>query len=255
MINQSSWNKLSLEEPKLVWTRSQDAWLSDYQLFISPNTNLMHLPCITITPLKVDWQDQSTDIVIFTSTTAVRLAQKSLSLWSTIKDCQHIYTVGTKTKKICHEHGLIQASHPKDVNNGCELHKWIERKFSSNAKIIHPAAQDLATENPSELRQKGYEINHIPIYKTTSKLSVPSNVIPILNEHLHGVVCFASPSAVKGFFEKLKPQKKIEYVVIGETTANALQRYAEESVTMVDQPSVDKVILRAESILEKMINP
>jgi len=166
--------------------------------------------------------------VIFSSANAVEAVLQYLDeapLW-------RIYCVGRKTA------GLVKAYFPASelaavANSASELADIILEQ-EEPAEILFFCGDLRRDELPDKLKRNGWELSEIQVYQTT-KLPhpVPGNFAAVL---------FFSPSGVESYFSMNKIAPSIPLFAIGETTANAIRKNADNEILLPEQPSVEEMM-------------
>jgi predicted DCC family thiol-disulfide oxidoreductase YuxK/uroporphyrinogen-III synthase len=203
---------LEITEPKIFWTRAADDRKHDSTLFESNQELLVNVPCIRTESLEqVFWPDHHIDILVMTSKTCLRMAMASEFGRRTIAQSTTIVSFGKKTSMAIEDSGH-QVLMPENVHSAEELSIWLMgwAKTDSVIRVLGP--EHPAYPMAESLQAKGLNARNIPIYRTINV--VPKSVV-FSREYrevlaacdlrdsqakaLQSVVCFASPSAVKGF--------------------------------------------------------
>ena len=229
----------------VVWTRSSANWDTDW-VFLQEIGDFYHIPCIkrVATPLNLNEksiafisQHQTIDIVIFTSSFAVSTTLQNEVLHQSVKRCHQIYAVGPATRKKVMQSLCLPCYLPKACRKSSDIFKTILKNCPPPKNILIPGAQTRADNLESNLIANGYKVDSPVVYRTLSIAQETNGKVlskiqcDDLNAKLcPSVICFASPSAVKGFttsFSKIPSypaiQKPIAYC-IGETTARECQK-------------------------------
>jgi len=92
-------------------------------------------------------------------------------------------------------------------------------------------------ELPDALRKKGIEVKEIIVYKTS--------LVPVSINKRYDAVLFFSPSAAESFFSRNSVPRNTTLFVMGETTAESIQKYSTNKIITGDEPDKNKLISQA----------
>jgi uroporphyrinogen-III synthase len=191
----------------LVWTRAAEDWERDAPVLAAAlprEVEIVRVPCIAVQakaatlPAGGPW-----DFVAVTSRNAVRFAAVVPGFLEAARAARRIYTHGTETAKDLAALGLVPSVAP--VRTAAGLCAWLLAEVPPPATFLIPAAEEPAFDLAQGLAALGHRAEALICYGTTA---TPRNVdgAPLtarecqaLAARLAGVVCFASPSAVRGF--------------------------------------------------------
>ena len=93
------------------------------------------------------------------------------------------------------------------------------------------------SELPDALRKKGIEVKEIIVYKTS--------LVPVSINKRYDAVLFFSPSAAESFFSRNSVPRNTALFVLGETTAESIQKYSTNKIITGDEPDKNKLISQA----------
>lgn len=182
-----------------------------------------------------------------TSVTALRCAWQIPALRKALKSAEPIFTFGTATTKALKNLRLkvVKVSASSSEEFGGKLTK----RLGKGTYLGLISAQKPAFALDKYLRRQGWQVQQFPVYKTDESLR-DVNGKKVLGKALaptllgcDGVVCFASPSAVRAFARVAVPAlKKTDRlwlaVCIGKTTAKEVHRLPMHVVVLQEAASV-----------------
>lgn len=221
----------------LIWTRAQADWEQDRQtaegLGLAAG-RITHIPCICFEPVPVRKDVKPANYVIFTSSNAVRYAMADERLAQVIRAAVKIFAIGSGTAQALTAAGLsaVPGISGKD---GKELADQILAKGDGGSFII-PATKIPAFDLAGYLTKHGRQAESIICYETHAKATkadgsdYTEDEAAALADTFAGVVCFASPSAVRGFDNVFHIRenalgRSLTPVAIGKTTMNEVLQY------------------------------
>lgn len=231
----------------IIWTRAMDDWEYDKKVLHDLNLEVLHFPCIELTPVPVRFPKQKPQIFIFTSANAVRYSQRHPALINLVRSSEGVYAIGPSTQAALAA-AKIQAEIPVEVQSAEQMAIWISRNIAPHTSVAIPSAKEPSFDFKGYLERYAIHVDVLPIYQTHRTLRLPNGKIPDAAtverqiQTLEGVVCFASPSAVEGFVYTVTPQlnrlkDKLIAIVIGKTTEKAAQAHFTR-VVVADEPSI-----------------
>ncbi|MEP6711214.1 MAG: uroporphyrinogen-III synthase [Ferruginibacter sp.] len=170
--------------------------------------------------------------VIFTSMNAVEAVAEFLF------DAQpdwKIYCIGNTTKKLVIKY-FGEAAIAGTASDATELAEAIVAEDGIE-EIIFFCGDKRRDELPEILEKNSIELNEIVVYETIQ-------VSQKINKEYHGVLFF-SPSAVDSFFSVNKATSKTIFFAIGNTTAAAIKKYADNKIITADEPGKEALVEKA----------
>lgn len=221
-----------MSRPTLVWTRSLEDWATDQALLVGlKNVDVVHLPCIETTALPASLPTGVWDCAVFTSAHAVDFALANPSLNAGIARVASLYTHGASTAERLAAAGLAPTL-VKGIRTAEELAAWLKQTLKPGTRVLVPTAAEPAFDLAGTLTAAGLPAAALACYQTSMEARSAEGsplsraMIEDLNARLSGVICFASPSAVKGFVKVFAPQRgrlatALKVAAIGPTTAAA----------------------------------
>ena len=225
----------------LIWTRSASNWITDQNLFSLPRPQILSFPCIEERSLPIDSSFSfQKGVIVFTSALAVRFFAENPLLFP-IFSGSSILSVGKETQRKLSEFGIPSVV-PENCKSSQDLGDYIGDHISLDQPILLPGAQTRSFPLDVFLEEKGYGVETLDLYETLilREGDVPSS---------QGVVCFASPSAVHGFFSRFRKGTYL-FLTIGEATEKALRRYAQKG-KVISEPSLSLLAKEAEACLKE----
>lgn len=222
---------------KLIWTRSVSERADDLKLMSDLNP-MLFLPCIRTEffDLKQDekeaWEKSYFSCVVFTSLTGAKASLGLPWLKKIVTLANSVFCLGQKTNDFLASHN-INACWFSECHTAKDLADNIIPLLNlKNETILLPGAQERAFAMAEYFAAKGFNAKNLSIYKTVSEVDYDTKLEPIdlLKRELTGVVCFASPSAIKGFVKFLgivegEPTKRFRAVTIGPSTSKVARLY------------------------------
>lgn len=250
----------------LIWTRSRSDWQEDLgtitKLISDPQIQVVHSPCIELTPTRQEYFGETFDVAIITSANVLRFASDSVR--AILSKCSHIYTHGTKTAALAAAHGLEQII-TVPARTGDELIQALLPRIPHGSRVFLPSAEQPASDLSQILRNAGHEALALPIYRTISAAcrsdgsSLTAEDIKSAQDSWTGVVCFASPSAVKAFHDAYTPQANrlgrcLVAIALGPTTAKAcVGHYAK--IELAAGNTIEALVIAAQQALSAQPEP
>ena len=240
----------------LVWTRSIEDWASDQALLakiVPPDIVTKHVPCIRLQAVESEIpQTGAFTHAVFTSPHAVAFAFQNKKIWSIILKAQAVYTHGAATADALTRYGIKPTLVP-EIRTAETLGVWLDAHLSRQAHILLPGPRESAFDLGAYLGAQGLETHSIVCYETAAYAHAPDGMplaaeqITKLKSRTQQVVCFASPSAVRGFVKAL-PDARVACVAIGPTTGEMARLYFPD-VQIAEQNTLPSLVGRALTLL------
>lgn len=236
---------------QLIWTRAAEDAEADKALFANAPCPWVHIPCLATRAQEWHWPEGGSDVVVIASRTTVDTALGDLALRQTLAQQKKIYTFGEKTADALQQ--LLRLPVERvDVKDGFGLAEWLEKHLDKKTRVVFCGAAEPAYNIAAHLAEKGFNATHVPVYSTTIPTAWPeAQATRTLTGH-HNYVCFASPSAVRGFMTLFASVGEmlptIQAVAIGETTARACAKYF-RNVTVAETASLETLVRKAEELI------
>lgn len=237
---------------RLIWTRGNHNWELDCSLLKNFPMDILHLPCITLSKVPISKNSNlSATSYIFTSPNGVKYGFEDPKLRKFILKAKKVYTFGDTSYNLLLDHG-ITPERPSGVNTSKELTDYLLCQLKREEPIISIGAQKVAYDISNELQDKGYNAQHLSVYKTTSYLEASPTEVEIYKKYLKGIICFASPSAIDGFCNRFTPQenrlgKELQAIAIGKTTLESCQPFFQKTA-LADKPTLISLIEKAKNL-------
>ena len=244
----------------LIWTRSIEDWDDDQKLFLGREMHMLHLPCIATTGINGTFPKDAADVLVFTSANGVHYAGQNAELLRLMRKAKSVYAIGPTTQNALRDLGIASEVHA-DVKNSEQLGLWLSQTLAKGSRLTWPAAEEPSFDLCGYLAAHDLHVEHLAVYTTAKKLLLADGTEPDektvgdMVQKLSGVVCFASPSAVAGFVQTLKPtenrlHQELTAVAIGRTTAAACVEHFDR-VEVIDEPRVELLAEVGESKYRK----
>lgn len=202
----------------LVWTRSALDRKKDQEILSSlskdsTDIKIIHLPCIHISelPFQAEALNKNTQAIV-TSTKAVEIAARHPELCSYLKG-RTTFCFGHATATALIKLGATVVLERK-ITNSADLAKAICERHSSDEpgeEFLYLGPREPASELEPIFESYGKKLNRIALYQTIPMVTDGDGKKPTPDEvaawrkQWHGVIAFASPSAVKGFIGTFLP--------------------------------------------------
>ncbi len=236
-----------IPHPLVIWTRSVDHWQEDLGLWRDLTSFVpWAIPCIKTQALAVPdfpWHQQgpllklgersrSELILIITSPRAVEIMNQDENLRTILLEASVRITHGPATAQAIRNLGLT-VDLRNELRSSSQLATWIAETTPQTKPLLFVSPKEPAFDFQGFLKERGFQIQRLVCYETISRVE-PAFLgrlrLVTLQKPAHGVVCFASPSAVKGFVsecqERQWPLPDFKGVsVIGPTTAEEASRW------------------------------
>jgi uroporphyrinogen-III synthase len=245
----------------LVWTRPASDWQSDSQLLkaVGEKAHIERLPCVAVTPVKVEPLTGKFDVLVFTSSKAADFALVHHSVMMAAKQAKAVYTHGPSTAKTLARYDL--RTEIIDVRTAEDLAAGLLAKLEPGTKVLWPRAKEPAFDLEGALNDGGLVATSFVCYRTDSGVlgldgkPLAKGRLKALRESLTGVVCFASPSAVEGFVLDLEPRdhrlgREVIAIALGPTTAKACEGHF-QTVKVAKANGLEALVARAVSSFGK----
>lgn len=178
--------------------------------------------------------------VVFTSMNAVEAVHKQVIG----KTNWEIFCIGNKTRKLVNEY-FGEKNISGFADNASKLAEVIVGKKNIN-KVIFFCSDQRRDELPEKLKKNKFEVEEIEVYKTIPK---PQKI----SKQYDGILFF-SPSAVKSFFSINKINSTIKLFAIGETTANEIKNFTDQSIFVANKPGKENLVDLAINYFSKSHN-
>ncbi len=225
---------------RVILTRSREDIERDKPLFEKFGFEVVPLPLIKTEPIDFEPPKEKPHFVVFQSAKAVRYFLNKHSIENT-----RIVAVGEKTKKALEEMGYKVWKVPQENTARGILELFPQGKGET---ILIPRSEQGRLEAIEGLREKGYRVLPINVYRTVAEIHTPKRVEDLLSGG--GFIVFASPSAVRGLFANLQKDKAIRLlgrlvvVSIGKTTKKELEKFGLEPNLIPTKPLMEEVAVK-----------
>ena len=177
-----------------------------------------------------------TTAVVFTSVKAVEAVAEELKGH---RPGWEIFCIGHATRQAV-EKNFAKHLVSGIAENASALAKTIVE--SGADEVIFFCGDKRRDELPDLLHEHGVEVNEITVYHTAT---IPQKV-----EKKYNGILFFSPSAVKSFFQKNKPNGQTVLFAIGKTTANEIKNFSENKIVISEEPDKRKFLEKVISYFE-----
>ena len=221
---------------KLIWTRAAADIPGDLQRLGCQEYELAFLPCLKLTALPIPTVVQDTGAVVFTSAHGVQFASEDGKFWPVVANAPRVFAVGAATASALHRLGLKNVVEGDSAQGAEGLGPALLKEIPRGATVILAVAKDPAFALADMLADGGLKIQRLALYETAAGITdrrgqplPPAEQWAALDllTVSRCLVCFASPSAVRGLTAAFILAKKAipsiwEAVVIGATTEKAV---------------------------------
>lgn len=232
----------------VIWTRSDEFWEFDRELFPS-DVEVKSIPLIRQETLFTEDQPLPGSAVIISSATTVRTLERDPqfeSLNDSLSD-HIIYTFGKKTEQALKDHAPASEIERKSKCSNLEgLCKHLASAGDVDA-VTMIGAKTPAFDPSVLFEQNGVRFKHIAIYENQS-VDGKASLTEAIETTDEALICFASPSAVRSFFQATHKatleENILSFLVLGQTTQDELQKNGIEA-EIISQSSLDLLAKRA----------
>lgn len=242
----------------LVWTRSEADWSEDELLLgaVSAQIAIVRMPCIRVMPIPAQPAAACYKHLICTSINAARRLVTDPRLQPLGPRAQTIHTHGAATANYLAAQGLPVALY-RQARTARSLANFVAAVVKPGEPIGWLTAQAPSFDFVQDFAQRGIELEVIVCYETVLTKSGHEAALAAMEKALTGILCFASPSAVRAFNDYVRQNSKnlpmrlhhdFSAVVIGPTTAQAAQGHFAKVLTARDN-SLTALIETARSLI------
>ena len=214
---------------KLIWTRAVSDWAND-RVYLPAKT--IHLPCLRRVPLVPQvTEGHAFPYVVVSSVSAVRALPRLPNLQKRLGN-SNFFCFGRQTATELMANGYRSLLCP--VHSSAELVSYLVDHLPAATSIAVLSAQQPAFPVAESLRAKGFKISEFVLYQTITGACLPDGSAiggkqRSIVASRKSVICFASPSAVRGFNgifhgEISMLNENFRAVAIGKTTARQLEK-------------------------------
>ena len=242
----------------IIWTRSSDDWCLDAPLLSDCDDEIIRLPCIKICSLPEsdvnrqigpDPSDKEPYISVFTSSHAAAFCHHLKKVRQIVEHSEAVWAVGQATLFQLKTWGVCAQMFP-EVAQARDLGDELLQKYHGrNVRFFLPGGRLRAYNLESFLRLSGFRAHSVNLYETRSGCWFPSgreleeSDRKKIQEHFDSsIVCFASPSAVRGFATcwniNRNSFRRLKVVAIGTSTEEACREYF-RNVTKAPVPTLE----------------
>ncbi len=247
----------------IVWTRAIEDWQRDQSIVEKQKIDLrilVHIPCVSFSPVPLTAPVSAANYVIFHSSNAVRFAMANEKLAAAIRMAVKIFAIGKGTSDTMKDFGL--SSTPGfAANSAKQLADQILQSGVGGTFLI-PTAKEHAFDSAAYLRSHGRIAESVPCYETKRQATkangsdFTSAEVLAEGKKLSGIICFASPSAVEGFCKVFDVKstglnKTLLPVAIGATTESEVIKHF-ETCSRSEQSTVSSLLEEAQKQLLRM---
>ncbi len=261
--------KPSAKSPAVIWTRSAADLPADRVFLDSLAVDVLHVPCLGIERT----QDASARIaavarpgnrIVFTSQNAVRVfsetREKAPETWKVLVTDSVFYTHGKSTAaaltKVFPDGDRGPETRVRCVESRTSEDLARELAQDKSTPVLWICGEEVAFDLATVLTAHGIECTRVPVYTTAShptdsdgrrltgaSLEESRAQLALRLRGSKVVICFASPSAVRGWIEFAGNESALRPVqmaaaVIGPTTARAALSAGFASVTTCAWPQI-----------------
>lgn len=202
--------------------------------------DLLELPCIEhasgadIDLLAPTLKSKEWDYVAVTSPEAAKVLA---SAWESVRDKPlPVVAVGAATEKALESYQIDVCFTPSKATAET-LAAELELK-GPNTSLLYPASTRAQKTLEDGLKARGVEVTRLNTYDTVTANWSESQK---KSSQEVKVVCFASPSSIKGWLENTNDNKAVIAACIGETSATACRKHGweESKIFYPEKPGID----------------
>ena len=155
----------------------------------------MHIPCLEIVPTGIK-DSPLKGCALITSKKVCEIIKGNHQWCRQLSRLNSVYTFGEETAESLKELNLPVKK--VEVESGEQLARYVANHVDRTVEIHFLGASKPVFDYQGFFSGQGFEIHCWPFYET--RLGVPKGLVETIDwKKLSGVICFASPSAVKGF--------------------------------------------------------
>ena len=166
--------------------------------------------------------------VVFTSMNAV----DAVSVFIKTKPTWKIYCIGNTTKNLVKKYFGNESITATAEDAAHLADKIVSEAITSSVTFF--CGDKRREELPEKLKSNNIRVDEIIIYRT-------KETAEIVTKTYDGIL-FYSPSAVNSFFSKNKIVAHTQLFAIGSTTADALQQFTQQPVTIATHPGKESLV-------------
>ncbi|MCZ6655269.1 MAG: uroporphyrinogen-III synthase [Planctomycetota bacterium] len=157
-----------------------------------------------------------------------------------------IAVVGMATLRCLASLGIHAEFVPSQFNMATLCSELIQETTVDGQRFLYPCSDLADTAGPQALRDAGAIVDAIEAYRTIPDDSADADALrrSLAADEIDAIV-FASPSAVRAFFNMIAPQsvsQRIGLISIGPKTTQALKKAAPDRVTEARQAEVEGLV-------------
>ena len=213
--------------------------------------NVFALPTIETIPLNMSKDSMKTlenlgdfDWLIFTSAKGVQAFQRIFKKIDFKKQMPRVAVVGARTAESVRKAGFTVDFIPSEAS-AAKLGR--ELKPLKHKKVLLLQTAIASAELPAQLRARNALVTEIALYNTTLVHGKDDEFEKLLGERKVDYLIFASPSAVRGFCERvslhgLAIARIVAALSLGPSTSAALKDAGFEKIHYVKSPSITDIV-------------
>lgn len=215
----------------IIWTRPAEDWEHDSKLLrLDQQTHLLRLPLTRQVEVKASLPSKTAEVVILTSRKAADAFLHRLGIAKEQMLRFEFLTFGMETYKYLLSENLRVRLIP--AQSGKDFAAALVAELKRETVIWFPRPMETAFPLGEHLRTHQFEAFDIELYRTEPIKQFEAQTIHVLLA-AGGVVCFASPMAIKSFVELICHYDEGRFykyipVAIGATTRAAGHTYFNE---------------------------
>lgn len=197
------------------------------------------LPLINTELVEFKLEITTFDYIVFTSPSSV------VAFADYFKQIRfnNIVAVGKATerqiKKYTNRYANIM---PKDANVNALIREFHLKKIT-NHRFLVPGAETREGELIKYLEDNGAYVEAPTTYRTNEETYPTDFVNYFIEKNIIDTITFCSPSAFKSYIKQANPYAHINYVAIGDTTANAMKEELPQiKVKYPESPGIEEMV-------------
>ncbi len=223
---------------KILITRSRVSADESFAHIQALGKEIIYFPTIETIPLQLDADERNMlsnyknyDYLIFTSANGVKYFFDFVSDFSLSDECRiKVAAVGNKTAEAVEYRGIKVDIIPNKFSAEGLL-EVLSNEALKGKKVLIPASANSRDVLSNGLREKGAEVDFVPIYKSVTRdVSNDDEMLNLIKKSKPDVFVFTSPSSVKGFLEIFSLENPTHYfsersvIAIGNVTEKYLNK-------------------------------
>lgn len=217
-----------MKKYRVIVTGDREDWSPWVAGSDGPEIEFQSVPVLRYERLPIEpellerWLSQKpVEWIVFTSPRAVRFwTETLLESGYELPVETRVACLGSRTAEVANEDGYTVDFCPKEPGTDGFLEEFEKNQHPST--VLIPAAEGGRPKLKERLKQLGYEVNWVPLYRTLSKQDLSDSLTKEQLEQADAVV-FTSPSSVDALLAQFTLPDSIQVLAIGGFTGRHLE--------------------------------